>query len=185
MRRTLRAVALSTTLAIGGYGAAGITVPAAAHADAATAESVFVSRLNAERAHAGLAPLRVDWSLSEGARSWAAHQAASGDLSHDDGYFTNRPAGARTLGENVGFGHSADSVHEALMNSAGHRANILNPRFDAIGIGVVERANGSLFVTQRFAEFSSPAPAKASKASKAKAAKPKRAAKTRSSRARR
>lgn len=48
-----------------------------------------------------------------------------------------------------------EDVHLALMNSPGHRVNILSPRYNAVGIGVLEE-HGKIYVTQDFI-FSIPA----------------------------
>ena len=42
-----------------------------------------------------------------------------------------------------------ENVHPALMGSSGHRANILNTSYNAVGIGVVEE-KGKIYVTQDF-----------------------------------
>ena len=55
----------------------------------------------------------------------------------------------RAVGENVGYGASVASVHAMLMRSPAHRANILNRRYDEIGLGV-RRVKGRLWVTQVF-----------------------------------
>lgn len=52
--------------------------------------------------------------------------------------------------ENIARADSAEEAHAGLMNSAGHRANILSSRYNAIGIGTVE-SQGHLFVTEDFA----------------------------------
>ena len=51
-----------------------------------------------------------------------------------------------TIGENVAAGQtSASSVMNSLMNSEGHRKNILNGRFHNIGLGFAEGANGVIY----------------------------------------
>jgi uncharacterized protein YkwD len=54
--------------------------------------------------------------------------------------------GWRSYGENVGYGSDVDQVHARFMGSAGHRANILNPTYSQVGIGVV-RSGGTVWVT--------------------------------------
>jgi hypothetical protein len=51
--------------------------------------------------------------------------------------------------ENVARTEWIEDVHPALMGSSGHRANILSPRYNAVGIGVMED-KGRVFVTQDF-----------------------------------
>lgn len=46
----------------------------------------------------------------------------------------------KRLSENIAMGHpDAIYAHESLMNSYGHRINILNPDFDCVGIGVYQK----------------------------------------------
>ena len=60
-------------------------------------------------------------------------------------------SGARftVAAENVARTEWIEDVHPALMGSSGHRANMLSPRYNAVGIGVVED-KGRIFVTQDF-----------------------------------
>jgi hypothetical protein len=60
-------------------------------------------------------------------------------------------AGARfsSLAENVAEGPSAESIHEQWMNSPPHRANLLDPQLDSVGIAVADR-NGVLFAAEDF-----------------------------------
>jgi uncharacterized protein YkwD len=60
--------------------------------------------------------------------------------------------GWRTCGENVGYGSSVDQIHTLFMGSEGHRANILNPAYGQVGIGVV-RSGGTVWVTIDFVGF--------------------------------
>lgn len=174
-----RTLALAATL-----GLVGLTSDAAvasAGPDTGADELTIVAKINAERAAAGLAPLVVDGRLFDSARAWSAAQAAAGDLSHDASFFgAGRPAGVGAVAENVAYNVSADLVHERLMASPAHRANILNPAFTSVGVGEVVAADGRIFVTERFAQAAAPSQAAAAQpASKAKAkvkakAKPKR-----------
>ena len=54
-------------------------------------------------------------------------------------------------GENVAVNTTAAGAHKGLMGSPPHRANILYPRYNAIGIGVL-RAGQQIWVTQDFVE---------------------------------
>ena len=60
-------------------------------------------------------------------------------------------AGARfsSLAENVAEGPSAEAIHREWMNSPPHRANLLDPQLDSVGIAVAER-NGILFAVEDF-----------------------------------
>ena len=64
-------------------------------------------------------------------------------MSHDGWDSTIRASGYPYgyWGENVAYGYAtADSVMQAWMQSAGHRANILNGSFAEIGIGIASGA---------------------------------------------
>jgi uncharacterized protein YkwD len=74
--------------------------------------------------------------------------ADEGQLSHSvlsDGV----PAGWHTLGENVAYASSVEAAMAALEASPPHLANLLNPEFTTIAIGVVER-DGRVWVTEVF-----------------------------------
>jgi len=56
----------------------------------------------------------------------------------------------RTAGENIAGNQSVQAAHTALMNSSGHRANILNPNYTHVGIGIVEGGPYGMMFTQMF-----------------------------------
>ena len=56
-----------------------------------------------------------------------------------------------TVGENVGFGSTSAVVHDALVNSAGHLANIVGASFTRLGVGAAVDGNGRLWVVEVFA----------------------------------
>jgi uncharacterized protein YkwD len=58
----------------------------------------------------------------------------------------------RSLGENllVGPGMSGGAAENAWMASAGHRANILNPSFNRIGVAATMDSSGRLWVVAEF-----------------------------------
>jgi uncharacterized protein YkwD len=121
------------------------------------AEHEIFRLVNLERARAGLSSLRLDPSLEKAARQHSRVMSDARQLSHEFGAeppFSRRLALAgasfNMSGENVAFNQSAAGAHRGLMNSPPHRANILNPDFNAIGIGVV-RDGDNIWVTQDFA----------------------------------
>jgi putative cell wall-binding protein len=79
--------------------------------------------------------------------------AQRGRLAHDPNLRAGLPGGVTAWAENVVRTSRTDDVaaalHRLLMDSATHRANILDRRFTDLGIGVV-RGNGSIWATQRF-----------------------------------
>lgn len=97
--------------------------------------------VNNERAANGLGGVGWNDQLGGLAQGWSDHMAANGDFSHQDlNAILNSPGweGFSGLGENIisgGCGISSGQIHQAWMNSAAHRANILG-NFNAIGIGV-------------------------------------------------
>jgi hypothetical protein len=119
------------------------------------AQSLFGSA-NRERVARGLAPLKWSATLATAARQHALRMAAQNTLSHQlpgEPGMAERAAqaGARfsSLAENVAEGPSAESLHRQWMNSPPHRANLLDPQLDSVGIAVAER-NGILFAVEDF-----------------------------------
>ena len=55
-------------------------------------------------------------------------------------------------GENLALAPTVEVAHEGLMNSPGHRANILNARFRRIGIGAASGGMHGRMFTQNFAD---------------------------------
>lgn len=141
---------------------AALLVPLVARpADAAVdggAEARFVQLVNQARAHAGLSALTVASDLVTVARRHSARMADSDSLHHNPN-LADEVTGWQSLGENVGRGPTVDSIHQALMDSPGHRANILSSRFTQIGVGVEVREGGRIWVTQVFRlPYEAPAP---------------------------
>ena len=131
-----------------------------AHAADPALESQFVAGVNAVRAQAGLPPLAVDSQLTSVARSWADSQASVNAMSHNPG-LTGQVSGAWTLvGENVGAGPEVGSLMDAFVASPSHYANIVEPRFDYIGVGVTWGSDGRMYTTHVFMDLeATPAPA--------------------------
>lgn len=131
--------------------------PAASPTIDSDAEQEIFRLVNLERARAGLKSLRDDSALQQAARKHSRIMAEAGQLSHEFGAeppFNKRMSleGATfsASGENVAYNQTAEGAHKGLMNSPPHRANILNPQFNAVGIGVM-RIGREIYVTQDFA----------------------------------
>lgn len=127
---------------------------ALAAVDPVSAETQFVGLINQERTARGLQPLAVHADLVTAARDQASAIDAAGYLFHnpDLGSVTD---GWTKLGENVGYGGSVTGLHAAFMNSPDHRANILDPAYTHVGVGVV--VDGStLWVAEVFMASSEP-----------------------------
>lgn len=120
---------------------------------AAASSAELYDLVNQERAAAGLPLLARDSRIDAVAQRWSASMAASGELAHNPSYSTQIPTGWRSAAENVGTGPDTRAVHRALMESAGHRANILDRDFTSIGIGVATDSRGTVWITQNFAQY--------------------------------
>lgn len=133
-------------------------------ADAQVAEVRLLELMNRERVAAGLNPLTPRDDVQAVAREHSARMAAAGDIWHNDEFFSREShgrLGARSVGENVALNRSVDDAHARLMNSPGHRANIMSQRFSVVGVGVATDASGRFYITEAFvepADSSSPPP---------------------------
>lgn len=112
---------------------------------------------NRSRAQAGLGPLQWDESLAAAARAHTQRMAVEGPISHRYGGeagLSDRAAhtGAHfdLIEENVAIGPDPSGIHEEWMQSAGHRANLLNAQVNRVGIAVVY-ARGVLYATADYA----------------------------------
>lgn len=120
-------------------------------------ETQMLELVNRERAAAGLPSLAPDPELKEVARSHSADMFARGYFSHvtPEGrspFDRIDAAGVqyRTAGENLALAPTLSIAHTGLMNSPGHRANILRPEFGRVGIGIIDGGARGLMVTQKF-----------------------------------
>ncbi|WP_207424112.1 CvpA family protein [Desertivirga brevis] len=120
-------------------------------------EARMLVLINAERAKANLRPLKEDREIAVVARAHSADMFARGYFSHytpEDKTPFDRMRAARvrflTAGENLALAQTLNIAHEGLMNSPGHRANILNRSFGRVGIGVLDGGIYGLMVTQNF-----------------------------------
>jgi uncharacterized protein YkwD len=119
----------------------------------ADAEQEMLRLVNAERQRAGLPALRLDPTLTAVARAQSEEMFRLGYFSHvspvhGDPSDRLAAAGAKYLvaGENLAYAPNVEIAHHGLMNSPGHRANILRPEFGRVGIGVIRsQAQGSMF----------------------------------------
>ena len=134
-------------------------------------ERLIVKYINSSRRKHGKSSLKVNWGLTRIARSHSKRMAKSKRIWHGNGVhmagssitykgfwgwikslfysgYGGENVGLMPTGRVKGFKHTirsskdiAQAQHRALMNSAGHRANILNSKFELIGIGVKKRGN--------------------------------------------
>ncbi len=141
MRRTLRHLSFALTLSIL---ALGLT---AAPAVAAPEDNVL-AKINATRAANGLAPLEVYWDLTDDAEAHSKAMKAAGELYHNPN-LAHVTSGWSALAENVGVGPDVARLHEAFMDSPGHRKNILG-NYNYVGVGVVRQTETKIWVTVVF-----------------------------------
>ena len=120
-------------------------------------EIQMLNLVNEERAKAGLKPLRADPEMARVARNHSQDMFKRGYFAHEnpdgqDPFDRMRAANVkfRAAGENLALAQTLELAHTNLMNSPGHRANILNPSFGRLGIGVLDGGYYGLMVSQEF-----------------------------------
>ena len=120
-------------------------------------EAEMLRLVNEERIAVGLKPLAPDPQLTEVARLHSTDMFVRGYFAHDtpegrDPFDRIRAADVRflTAGENLALARSVKIAHTGLMNSPGHRANILRPEFGRVGLGIMDGGMRGLMVTQNF-----------------------------------
>jgi uncharacterized protein YkwD len=120
-------------------------------------EKKMLDLVNNERVSRGLQPLAADPELTEVARRHSADMFARGYFAHDtpEGrtpFDRMEEANVRflTAGENLALAPTLSVAHTGLMNSPGHRANILRPQFGRLGIGIMDGGMRGLMVSQEF-----------------------------------
>ena len=143
---------------------------------ASQAERLMLDLINQERTTRGIAPLQLEQQLNESSEDHSSWMLATDTFSHtgsggSDAGDRMRGAGfdfegSWSWGENIawqsergatGILDDVRNLHDALMNSAGHRANILSAKFEFVGIGIeVGDYDGwdAVMVTQNFADTS-------------------------------
>ena len=116
--------------------------------DIAAAEASALSCLNSDRVGQGLPELELDEELSYVARAHSTDMKEQGFFAHQSpttGLASDRlrDAGyaATRNGENLAFNDSIAEAESSLMESVGHRRNIVNTSFTHVGIGLA-RSNG-------------------------------------------
>lgn len=117
-----------------------------------------VALVNVERAKEGLKELSIDEDMESAALVRAKEIQTSFSHTRPDGSsFSTALKEAdvtyRRAGENIAWGQKTpEEVVEAWMNSAGHRANILNKNYSRIGVGHLQNAKGTSYWVQLFAD---------------------------------
>jgi uncharacterized protein YkwD len=137
-------------------------VASAAEPPSAKLEKEMFELVNKDRKAHGKKPLKFSDGFAAVARAHSADMAKAGFFGHKSpttGQVANRLVAAKlrvkTCGENVAKNYTVKNAEERLMNSPGHRANILRDVYSHIGIGIVRSGIGLYYITQ---VFGTPAP---------------------------
>ena len=112
--------------------------------------------VNTARASASLPVLQRSGVLDALAQNQAQRMRAEGRIFHNVELPDQALAAGihwSAMGENVGVGASPEAVEQAFMESEHHKANILDGRFEWIGVGVAWDDIGTVYVTQVFARI--------------------------------
>lgn len=121
------------------------------------AEQRAFDLLNADRRANGLPALKLNGPLVVLAenygrdmiqRNFFSHYNPEGQSPFDR--MRNHGISYRYAGENLAINSSVEAAERAFMNSPGHRANILNPNYTEVGVGVTYDSRGSVYVVQEF-----------------------------------
>jgi uncharacterized protein YkwD len=109
---------------------------------------------NEARENEGLEPFEWDESLVSMASNWSGEMSETQVFEHQDlkALLAGNNDKFAGIGENILRSHSDDSaeeLHQLWMDSPGHRDNILEPRFDQLGVAVT-RNGDQLYATQQF-----------------------------------
>lgn len=120
-------------------------------------EAEMLRLVNKERQKHGLHPLQADPEMLVVARAHSKDMFAKGYFAHDnlegkDPFDRMRDANVRfsAAGENLALAQTVEIAHANLMNSPGHRANILSPNFNRVGIGILDGGFYGLMISQEF-----------------------------------
>lgn len=128
-----------------------------------TMELRMLRLVNRDRKNHGLKPLRMQEDLRRVARKHSLDMAQKDYFDHVN-LKAQSPADRLKIarvtdsvsGENLakigGFSHPTQFAEEGLMNSPGHRANILNDAYNVVGIGVIQDSRKIYYFTQNFAK---------------------------------
>lgn len=120
-------------------------------------ERAMLALVNDERKKAGVGAITVDVRIIPVARAHSKDMFMRRYFSHvnpegyDPGDRLERAGIAFTVaGENIAYAPDLETAHTGLMNSPGHRRNILDPSFRHIGIGIIATDTFGIIVTQDF-----------------------------------
>jgi len=120
-------------------------------------EQQMVDLVNKERINRGLKPLTIDMRLVTAARMKSMDMIENNYFGHQSPVYgspfdllKSQGITYKTAGENIAGNSSVTRAHTGLMNSSGHRANILNANYTKIGIGIIKSGPYGMMITQLF-----------------------------------
>jgi uncharacterized protein YkwD len=120
-------------------------------------EAQMLEMINEERRKNGLNGLKPDPEMTLVARKHSRDMFERGYFSHTNPegkspFDRMRDDGVQFLsaGENLALAKTLSIAHTGLMNSPGHRANILHPSYGRVGIAVLDGGRRGLMITQNF-----------------------------------
>ena len=125
----------------------------------AQGELDMLTRVNNERSQKGLSTLTIDTRMVALARAKSRDMFARNYFAHPDpdgktvaNHMERAEIEYKVVGENLAYAPDTETAHNGLMNSPGHRANILDPEFHRVGIGVIDGGIYGKMYTQIFAD---------------------------------
>ena len=122
-------------------------------------EQEMINYINRARSNAGLPSLSYCSQLTNAARAKSRDMIDNNYFAHTSprygglgGLLGNFGISYRSAGENLAMNSngSVSAAHSSLMNSSGHRANILGSNFSRVGVGIQVKSDGSHYYTQLF-----------------------------------
>lgn len=140
----------------------------------------IVELTNIKRVEKGLQPLEINKTLSQAAQLKAGDMFAFDYWSHESPsgrepweFFHQAGYGYRVAGENLARDFmEAEDVVDAWMESPTHKDNIVNPKYQDIGVAVVNGTLGGIKTTLVVQFFGTPSQPTVAKAPVGKPAKP-------------
>lgn len=153
LRGAVAAIAVAlllTTVAV-------VATPGPALAADPGVEADFVAGINRVRSDAGLPALRVHDELVRVARGWADRMASENRIWHNPNLGSSVTAYWQVLGENVGAGYEVPVIMQAFVDSPSHYRNLVDGRFDWVGVGVTWGSDGRLYTAHVFMDLDEPA----------------------------
>jgi uncharacterized protein YkwD len=138
-----------------------LVLAAPAQASPTTAEARLLVTMNQVRVQHGVRPLRIDLRLERAARAKSRSMLRTGTFAHGDfqrrlsSYRVRGPYYGENLAWGVGANATASGIVQMWLASPSHRANLLRPSFQRVGLGLVVGTfggyGGAAVVTANFA----------------------------------